>query len=381
MKIITKKTMYDVNISKDICLLRVDLDVGYSNNDAIKKYKLKWATDSIKETLKLCKKIIVLSNYGKLSDEEIKNIINSMNIKYRYISECIGTYVTECAKNIVDEEVLFLGNIDNLPNNKDKSYSEFWASICDVFIFDAPNLVTGKSISCYGIAKYANSTILGYLLTKEAKVLKELEVVENKCFFCGWKSLEEEKKIFIKYYMNNFNNVFFTGVISLEIYKNNNNNIGKSAFDPIDLKNCKEIFSIWENKILLPVDYSIVKFLGDENIKNIDIEKINDTDICVDIGTKTIENIKKIKNNYNLFVISGTSGIVEIEKYAFGTIEILKMFKNFKKTIISNELLIDFLFSHNFTENDFYHISYSMSKFDNLITNHNINIIDIVDDK
>ena len=73
-------------------------------------------------------------------------------------------------------------------------------------------------------------------------------------------------------------------------------------------------------KILLPTDVICSKSLDDIDSKSMkDIDRINDDDIGVDIGKKTIDFFSKAINASDLVIWNGPMGIFEIPSFSNGT--------------------------------------------------------------
>ena len=123
------------------------------------------------------------------------------------------------------------------------------------------------------------------------------------------------------------------------IIKYKGNQIGKS----IKEENCdlmiKEIFETLKShscKIIFPEDVLIGKNLDDEPQIKV-INNIEDDDIILDIGPKTLNKIKFIIENSKTVLWNGPAGYFENPNFAYGSFEIAKAIikKNKSKSIYS----------------------------------------------
>ena len=121
------------------------------------------------------------------------------------------------------------------------------------------------------------------------------------------------------------------------IYKNFN--VGKSLIEENTKKIIKMIFEkAKENKckILIPDDCMVgSSFNGDG--KNKDLNAIEDNDIILDIGTKTLKSIKHTIDQSNTVLWNGPAGYFENENFMKGTMTIAEIIsKNtVEKSLIS----------------------------------------------
>ena len=80
-------------------------------------------------------------------------------------------------------------------------------------------------------------------------------------------------------------------------------------------------------KIYYPLDVVVSKTLyGNGSIK--EINEVNNDEIILDIGPKTIESIKNIINNTNTVLWNGPAGYFENPNFAHGTKKILEIIAN-----------------------------------------------------
>ena len=114
------------------------------------------------------------------------------------------------------------------------------------------------------------------------------------------------------------------------IIKYNGLNIGKSIFEN-DSKNFVE--EIFENskkyncQIHFPKDVVVSKNFDGIGI-NKELNEIENDDIILDIGTKTISSIEEIINKSNTILWNGPAGYFENPNFEIGTKKILEIISN-----------------------------------------------------
>jgi len=112
--------------------------------------------------------------------------------------------------------------------------------------------------------------------------------------------------------------------------KNTGINIGKSVCDEGYKNLVGEIIEKSEThncKIYYPIDVVVSKTLdGNGTIK--EITEVNNDEMILDIGPKTIESIKNIINDTNTVLWNGPAGYFENPNFANGTKKILEIIAN-----------------------------------------------------
>ncbi len=134
-------------------------------------------------------------------------------------------------------------------------------------------------------------------------------------------------------------NIVVVGAMANNFIKYKKNNIGKSIFEKNSDNLIEKILKISNDhkcKLTIPSDVIVSKDYNSKGqLKNLD--KIDNTDIILDIGSKTINTILKIIDDSKTVLWNGPAGYFELEEFALGTNEIAKKInKNTKiKSLIS----------------------------------------------
>ena len=141
----------------------------------------------------------------------------------------------------------------------------------------------------------------------------------------------------IKNLIPKFENIVIVGGMANNILENNGHNIGKSLKE----ENCKQIIEEilllakkHDCNILLPVDVSVGKSLND-NYKIKNLTEVEDDDLILDIGPKTIKLICSLLENSKTVLWNGPLGYFENSNFAVGSIQIAKKIVNLKDKIYS----------------------------------------------
>ena len=133
--------------------------------------------------------------------------------------------------------------------------------------------------------------------------------------------------------------IIIVGAMANNFIKNKGYNIGKSIFEKDQENLINDIEKLAKNNncnLVIPQDVVVSRNLDSKGqIKTLD--QINDTDLILDIGNKTIESISNIINNSKTILWNGPAGYFEIDEFSIGSNKIAKkIIENTKnKSLIS----------------------------------------------
>ena len=139
--------------------------------------------------------------------------------------------------------------------------------------------------------------------------------------------------------MRNANNIVIVGAMANNFLYFNGLKVGKSLIEENSKKIIEKIYSEakeYNCNILIPEDCNVsTDYEGSGKIKKND--SINENEIILDIGPKTIKNIEKIIDQSNTVLWNGPAGYFENQNFLSGTLAIAtKISENTtKKSLIS----------------------------------------------
>ena len=221
----------------------------------------------------------------------------------------------------------------------DKKFSKKIASLGDIYINDAFSCSHRAHASIEGITKHISS-YFGLQITEEINALKRItsEIKKPITLIIGGSKISTKIKI-IKNLIKKFDDIIIVGGMANTMLKHTGSKIGKSIYEH-DCENLiKEILEkskAYNCQINCPTDVIVSKNLYGTG-KNKEIREIENDEMILDIGPKTILSIKKIINNSNTVLWNGPAGYFENSNFANGTKEIIK--------IITEKTLKDKIFS------------------------------------
>ena len=331
-------------------LLRVDLNVPMKSGTITETSRIEKILPTIKLLIEKEAKIIILSHIGRpkgkivegMSLEPIsKKISEFLNKEVLFDKNQINENTISKINKISNGSIMMLENIrfNEGEEINDKEFSKKIASLGDIYINDAFSCSHRAHASIEGITKHISS-YFGLQITEEINALKKItsEIKKPITLIIGGSKISTKIKI-IKNLIKKFDNIIIVGGMANTMLKHTGSKIGKSIHEH-DCKNLiKEILEkskAYNCQINCPIDVIVSKNLHGTG-KNKEIGEIENDEMILDIGPKTILSIKKIIDSSNTVLWNGPAGYFENSNFANGTKEIIK--------IITERTLKDKIFS------------------------------------
>jgi len=319
-------------------LLRVDLNVPMKNGAITETSRIEKILPTIKLLIKKEAKIIILSHIGRPKGK----VVNEMSLEP--ISKKLSQYLNKNVlfnKNKIDEntisEINKISNgsiimLENIRFNEgeetnNEEFSKKLSNLGDIYINDAFSCSHRAHASIEGIPKYLPS-YFGLQIIEEINALERLtsEIKKPITLIIGGSKISTKIKI-IKNLIKKFDNIIIVGGMANTMLSHTGYKIGKSIYEHSCGNLIKEILenSISYNcKVTCPIDVVVSKKMdGIGKIKT--INNIEEDEMILDIGPKTIDSIKEIINNSNTVLWNGPAGYFENPNFENGTKKILEI--------------------------------------------------------
>jgi len=341
----------NLDIKNQKIILRLDLNVPLKDKIIQDDTRISLCLPFIKKLVKKKAKIIIISHLGR--PKGVKEPGLSLMPIYKYLKKSLQTNVYFFMGNLDEEvqekfshlkegEIILVENIRYFKgeNSNDENFSKKLGSLGDVYINDAFSCSHRKQASIHNITKFIKKSFAGPLLKKEIDAINL--VIQNKkepvtCIIGGSKI--STKINVITSLIEKVNNLIIVGAMANNFFIYKNLKVGKSLIE----ENTKEtIRTIYEKayknecKILIPEDCVVGSSFTSDGEKK-DLNTIEDNDIILDIGPKTVKSIENIINQSNTVLWNGPAGYFENKNFMTGTMSIAETIsKNtVKKSLIS----------------------------------------------
>ena len=338
------------NLNGKIVLLRLDLNVPIENGKITDETRINKILPILKYLIEKNCKIVVLSHIGRPKGKKIENLSlkpicqnveKKLNKKIQLITQNIFNLTKDQFFKNENCEIIFLENIRfYLEEEKnDIGFSKHLASLGDLYINDAFSCSHRAHSSVSEITKFIPS-YAGLQLETEINALKKVTTEIKKPITCiiGGSKISTKISV-IKNLIPRFDNLVIVGGMANNIIKHQGFVIGKSIQEPNCDKIIDEIFKLsakYSCSLIFPEDVAVGKKMnGDSKIK--DLNEIENDDIILDIGPKSIKKINNIIELSKSILWNGPVGYFENPNFAKGSFEIGKKIaeKNKSKQIFS----------------------------------------------
>ncbi len=336
------------NIENKIIILRLDLNVPIHDGKIIDTSRIDKIIPTLNFLLKKKAKIIIISHIGRPNGKKIKEL--SLEPVSLCVESMIKKKVSLLKENIFNlnknnifinskDGIVLLENIRFYPEEEtnDDEFSKKLASLGDIYVNDAFSCSHRDHASISKITKYISS-YSGIQINTEINALKRITSEIKKPVTCiiGGSKISSKINI-IKNLIPKFNNIIIVGAMANNIFKYKGIKIGNSVYEKNIGSAIQEIFSYADKnmcKIIFPIDVKVGKKLIDRSIEK-EIFDIEDDDIILDVGSKTLTEIKKIIDNSSTILWNGPLGYFENENFSLGSSEVAKYIADKNEKIFS----------------------------------------------
>ena len=325
------------NLSNKRILLRVDLNVPLQDGKVTDESRIKKVVPIIKEFINKKAKVVLISHLGrpkgkidkKLSLKPIVHILEKLlNSKVYFANESYGSKIVDMSNKIKPQEVLLLENIrfNKQEEANDAYFAKELAKTGDVYVNEAFSCSHRAHASVCEITKHIDS-YAGKLLSKEVNVINMITNSAKKPVSCIIGGSKISTKIgILSSLAEKMQTIVIVGAMANNFIKYKGYNIGKSLFEKDQANLVSDIIKNCETnncKLVVPEDVIVAKnYKSDSELKS--LNKINDTDIILDIGRNTVKKIYNIIDESNTVLWNGPAGYFELDKFFEGSNSIAK---------------------------------------------------------
>jgi phosphoglycerate kinase len=339
----SKLTLRDLDVSNKKVIVRVDFNVPIKNGVITDDNRIVQALPTINYLLERKAKLIIMSHLGKVdhkdpektASDKAKNNMAPVALRLGELVDAPVTFVSETRGPALEAAVNALqgGDIVVVQNTRyekgesknDPELAAYWASLGEVFVFDAFGSSHRAHATTYGIAEILPSG-LGFLVEKEVVALEKAILNPAKPFVAIVGGAKVSDKIaVIENLLNIADKVLIGGGMAYTFLKALGYNIGSSLLEADKVELAKEFLDKSNGKLVLPVDHIVADaFSVDANTKVVGNEGIEDGWMGLDIGPETVKLFSSVLDGAKTVVWNGPMGVFELAPFANGTLEVCK---------------------------------------------------------
>jgi len=332
------KSLRDIDVEGKRVLIRVDFNVPVdSHNNITDDRRIRAALPTINYCIdhNACS-ITLVTHFGrpkgkyderyslKHIQKRLERVLNKRVVFVDNFEESQNEIAT-CSL----ERVFLLENIRFYEGEKsnDDELSKRLASICDVYVNDAFGTSHREHASTFGITKYVDTKVAGFLMIKEIEAFSKAleEPVRPIALVVGGAKIST-KITLLESVLKKIDKLIIGGAMSNTFLKALGYDLKESFYEEDYIQTALKVMQEARQngvKLYLPVDVVIT-----DNIERpLDVKVVPSQDIldgfsAVDIGPATLKLFSEAVELSNTIIWNGPMGIYEVDKFSKGTFKL-----------------------------------------------------------
>ncbi len=320
------KKLADLDLAGKRVLIRSDLNVKVKDGKVVGDKRIVDSLPTIKLALEKGAKVMVTSHLGR-PEEGVYDEQFSLQPVANHMQNLLGGTPVRLVKDYLDGVEVNAGEVVVLENcrfNKgekknDETLAKKYAALCDVFVMDAFGTAHRAQGTTYGAAQFAPVACCGLLLEAELNALGK--VMDNPArpmvAIVGGSKVSTKLPV-----LNNLlkvcDQLIVGGGIANTFIASQGHKVGKSLCEEDLIPTAVEL----SKKTTIPafVDVVVGKEFDEKTpaaVKTLD--QVEDDDMILDLGPKSMENICEVIKNAKTILWNGPVGVFEFDQFAEGS--------------------------------------------------------------
>ena len=330
------RTLDHVDVKGKRVLMRVDLNVPIENGVVSDSTRIERVAPAITEIADKGGKVILLSHFGRPKGRDSKQSLKPVAAEVSRIIKRPVKFSDDCIGEIAEQAVAAMkpGDILCLENTRfhageeknDPAFVTALAKLGDIWVNDAFSAAHRAHASTEGLGHklpaYAGRTMQAELealanaldnpqrpltaIVGGAKISTKLDLLGN--------------------LLDKVNALIIGGAMANTFLLAQGKTVGKSLAEPDLVPTARKIMDKAKSEkreIILPVDVvTAAKLEANASSRVLDADKVGGTDMILDIGPRSIEQVVSVLARAKTLVWNGPFGAFEVEPFDNGTIEV-----------------------------------------------------------
>ncbi|MBN2051113.1 MAG: phosphoglycerate kinase [Spirochaetales bacterium] len=334
------RTIREADLSHKTVLMRVDFNVPLNKGKITDDTRIRAALPTINYILeKPGTRLVLMSHLGRPKGEPSEEfslapvahaLAGLLGKEVIFVKDCIGPLAEEAVSRLETGSVLLLENLrfHAGETKNDPSMAKALAKLGDVYVNDAFGTAHRAHASTEGITAFLDS-YGGFLIEKEVAFLGTVIESPEKPFVAIIGGAKVSTKIAVlESLLPKCTSLVIGGGMAYTFLKAQGKKIGGSLCEEDFLDTASSLLKkagALGVQVILPSDHVAAKsFDADSEPQAIDGEEIPDSLIGMDIGPKTITEIRKVVSGAKTLIWNGPMGVFEFDVFSQGTLEVAK---------------------------------------------------------
>jgi phosphoglycerate kinase len=323
--------MADLALKGKRVLIREDLNVPIKNGKIVNDARVRAALSTIKLALEKGAKVIVMSHLGRPKEGVpiAQQPDSAMAPVAAHLSQLLGKDIKVMAPDfsaadsaaLVEGQCVLLENVRTNVGENDNAdtISQYYASLCDVFVMDAFGTAHRAQASTHGVAKFAEVACAGPLLKAELDALDKAlsNPVRPLLAVVGGAKVSSKLQV-LESLAKKVDALVVGGGIANTFLAAAGKPIGKSLVEHDMVEQAKKIMA--QTHIPLPVDVVVASEFKEDATPTIkDVDAVGADDMILDIGPRSAQALADAIAKANTILWNGPVGVFEFANFAKGT--------------------------------------------------------------
>ncbi|MGB8242499.1 MAG: phosphoglycerate kinase [Pseudolabrys sp.] len=330
------RTLDRVDVKGKRILMRVDLNVPVENGVVTDSTRIERVAPAITEIADKGAKVILLSHFGRPKGRDptqslkpvAAEVARIIKRTIKFADDCIGEPAEQAVDAMKPGEILCLENT-RFHAGEEKNDPVFVAELAklgDIWVNDAFSAAHRAHASTEGLG-HKLPAYAGRTMQAEFEALaKALENPQRPLVAIVGGAKISTKLDLLGNLLDKVNALIIGGAMANTFLLAQGKNVGKSLVETDLVSTAREIMDkakAGKREIILPVDVVVAeKFEAHASSRVVDTGKVGVTDMILDIGPRSIEQVISVLARAKTLVWNGPFGAFEMEPFDNGTAEV-----------------------------------------------------------
>jgi phosphoglycerate kinase len=330
------RTLDHVDVKGKRVLMRVDLNVPVENGVVSDSTRIERVAPAITEIADKGGKVILLSHFGRPKGRDPKQSLKPVAAEVSRIIKRPVKFADDCVGEIAERAVAAMnpGDILCLENTRfhageeknDPAFVTALAKLGDIWVNDAFSAAHRAHASTEGLG-HKLPAYAGRTMQAELEALANaLENPQRPLTAIVGGAKISTKLDLLGNLLDKVNALIIGGAMANTFLLAQGKTVGKSLAEPDLVPTARKIMDKAKSEkreIILPVDVvTAAKLEANASSRVLDADKVGGTDMILDIGPRSIEQVVSVLARAKTLVWNGPFGAFEVEPFDNGTIEV-----------------------------------------------------------
>ncbi len=334
------RTLDDLEVKGRRVLVRLDLNVPMKNGRVTDATRIERQAGTVRELAERGARVIVLSHFGRPKGAFVSEmslaplaepLAGALNRPVAFAPDCVGEGAEAAVAALKDGEVLLLENtrFHKGEEQNDSAFAQELAALADIYVNDAFSAAHRAHASTEGVAHLLPSAAGRSMARELDHLTKALEKPKRPVMAIVGGAKISTKITLLENLLAKVQILVIGGAMANTFLAAKGHRVGKSLIEADQIETAGKILSAAEKagvRLVLPKDVVVAKeFKAGAEYRIAEVSGVDDDEMILDIGPKTIELLAEQLQNTSTVVWNGPFGAFELPPFDAGTTAAARM--------------------------------------------------------